>query len=144
MSEIQPQEEYPEIEYVVTVKKRSLVQRLGCFAVIVVWFMVMMIPFFFIVLAVNGEIRFGHSGDVPDKHEHPLLLISLVMEADYRGLSSTNSSVERPTYDDLCMETHVSYLLWEGEGEAATYCDCYTRDENDDWQFTETTTQNCE
>jgi hypothetical protein len=25
------------------------------------------------------------------------------------------------------MQTDVRYFLWEGEGENATYCDCYQR-----------------
>ncbi len=135
-------QEYPEIEYVVKVKRPSLARRLGCFAMIGVWLVVMMIPFMLILLAVQGEIRLGHSGDVPDKHEHPLLQINLVMEIDFRGLNITHSSVNRDG-DDLCIQTNVRYLLWEGEGDPATFCDCYTR-QGDDWQFAQTTMQACD
>lgn len=127
-----------EIEYVVVTKKRSPLRRIGCGLLLVVWFTVLMLPLFLFILAVNGEIRIGHSGDMPDKHEHPLLELSLVMEADFRGLRITNAAVaQRDGEDALCVQTNVRYLLWQGEGDPATFCDCYAR-AGENWELTET------
>ncbi|GAB4510512.1 MAG: hypothetical protein OHK0046_07510 [Anaerolineae bacterium] len=138
---------YTEIEYVVTevpAKRPSLLRRVGCGCLLVIWFTVLLLPLFLFILAADGEIRFGHSGDVPDKHEHPLFEVKLVSEIDFRGLSITNSTIERPDDTNLCVQTNVRYLLWQGEGEAATFCDCYTRETTEStWQLTGTNMAAC-
>lgn len=137
--------EVPEnIEYVVTVKKRTPLQRLGCGLMIVVWLLVMMLPMVMIVLAVEGEIIIAHTGDVPDKHEHPRLRVDLIMEIDYRGLQITNSTIARDGETNICIQTNVRYLLWQGEGDPARFCDCYMRPGAEaDWSLESTVTESC-
>lgn len=141
------EETYPEIEYVVgeVPRKRSLISRIGCGALLVVWFAILLLPLFFFVLAIQGDITIRHTGDVPDKLQHPRLQISLIMDADSRGLQFTRSAVNRYDETNLCMDTRVNYTLWEGQGAPARYCDCYTRDAPDaDWSFAETSQGGCE
>jgi len=133
--------DYPEIEYVVVEgppRRRAWYKRPGCLVGVVIWFIVMLLPLFLFILAIEGELTINHPGDVPNKFAHPMLQVKLIMEIDYRGLSITTSSVNREGDDDLCIENQTRYLLWQGEGEPATYCQCYSRDEaDDDWQRTE-------
>ena len=138
-------EAYPEIEYVVRVKeqKRGFLGRVGCGLALAVWFGVLLLPTFFIILAVQGDITLRHRGDVPDKHRHPLLEVKLLMEPESRGLQFTNSSIERDN-NELCIDTQVRYLLWQGEGDSARYCDCYTRASTDaDWSYVSTEINAC-
>jgi len=136
---------YEQVEYVVKVRKRSLLRRIGCFGLILVWLVIMLIPFGIFILAIEGDITISHSGDVPDKHQHPRLQVQLITEIDFRGLGITTSSVNQIDGKNLCIETNVRYLLWQGEGEPATYCDCYSRELTaSTWSFTETILAQCE
>lgn len=121
-----------EIEYVVHKKRRPLRARLAWVAFLLVWVVILFIPFAFFTLASRGQITISHSGDVPDKFEHPLLQVRLISEIDYRGLLVINSTVDRTDALNLCVQTQVRYLLWQGEGEPATYCDCYARAQSED------------
>lgn len=140
--------DYQEIEYVVkeaSRKKRTPLQRIGCVGLILLWLFVMMIPVFFFIMATEGDITIAHSNDVPDRHQHPRLQISLVSELDFRGFSITNSSLDRIDNVNLCIQTNVRYLLWQGEGDPASFCDCYTRPDADTaWQFEATTLGRCD
>lgn len=124
-------------------KRRNPIRRIIVGFGVVIWFGVLLIPLFFFILAANGEFTIGH-GNIPERDSHPRLKVDLISEIDYRGLGFTRS-VFLPT-DELnsCVETHISYFLWEGEGEPAVYCECYIRESTDnDWQFTETITSSC-
>lgn len=133
-----------EIEYIVRKKRRTPLARLSWLLFILVWVLILFMPFALLTLASRGQITISHSGDVPDKHEHPLLQARLISEIDYRGLVITRSTIDRIDTGNLCIQTHVSYLLWQGEGEAASFCDCYNREEGADaWSFVSSEIGSC-
>ncbi len=108
-------------------------KRLGMYAAVAGWVLVLMIPLFFVVLAIFGEFRFSKPGDVPDHH----LRLWMVMEIDERGIGMSNTSVKDREDDALQVQTRVRYFLWEGEGadEGTTYCTDYIRESADaPWQ----------
>lgn len=131
-------------EETVIVEKSRWYKRPGCLIGVTIWFFVMLIPLFFFILAVEGDITLRHRGDIPDKYEHPLFQISLIMEIDYRGFGLTSSAIHKTDNDNICIETNVRYILWQGEGEPATFCDCYTRTQDEPWSLTETTLTGCD
>lgn len=134
-----------QIEYVVKTKKRTPLQRVGCAVLIIIWFVIMLIPMALIILAIEGNITVHHGRSVPDRHEHPRLQIRLITELDYRGFQITNSTLDQDSEANLCIQTNVRYILWQGDGEDAQFCDCYSRENPDrDWQFTGTTSGRCE
>lgn len=138
--------EYPRIEYVARDGRQrpSLLRRAGCGVLLVIWFTVLLLPLLLFVLAVEGNITISHRGDVPDKIQHPRFQAFLLMEPEVRGLQFTRSSVKREGNRDLCIQVTVSYLLWEGEGIPAAYCDCYARESGDaDWQYVNTIQPTC-
>lgn len=142
-----PTQEYHQIEYVVQEhpKKRSLSRRVGCVLILVLWFLILLLPLGFFILAVDGQLTLSQRGDVPDKHQHPLFQINLITEVDYRGIQFTNSTIHRQDDLNVCVQTDVRYLLWQGEGESAQYCDCYMRTaQEDDWQYETTTPGQCD
>jgi hypothetical protein len=138
---------YPEIEYVVVEgapRQRAWYKRPGCLVGVVVWFIVMLLPLFLFVLAIQGDITINHRGDVPNKFAHPMLQVKLIMEMDYRGLSITTSSLNREDDTAICIQNQTRYMLWQGSGDPADYCQCYDRENaNDDWQRTEQTQDTC-
>lgn len=103
-------------------------RRLGCILLLVIWFMVLLLPCFMIVLATQQQITISQ-GSLPDQE----IRIWLVMEQNQRGLGISSTSTHPakgdnlPT-DSLCLQTNVNYLLWQGKGEASTYCECYAHD----------------
>ena len=69
----------------------------------------------------------------PEPNAHPRLLLELVSEVDYRGLQLTRSYSVDSSADNTCVQTDVSFYLWQSieEDLDSSYCDCYER-ENDD------------
>ena len=111
-------------------KRANPIVRLGCGALLAFWFILLLIPCALFYLAANGEIRFWHR-DIPQSHSHPLLLISLVSQADNRGLRIENSSAVDNGADEtsICIQTLVRFALWETneDSQDVSYCDCYRR-----------------
>jgi len=122
-------------------RKRSLPRRLGCWLLTVIWFLILLTPCGLFYLAANGEIRLQHS-QIPDPHAHPRLLISLISESADRGLRIERSAIQAADkVTQLCVETAVTFLLWESSGgnQNAQFCDCYLRaDEDSAWQIQST------
>ena len=121
------QQENPQEEVEVVVVRRSLGERLGRLGCVAVWFAAMMIPFALIILAARGEIIIP-TGDAPEQR----IRLWLIMEPYERGLGISRAAIVE--VDDLsCVQTDVSFLLWEGQAEdGVSYCECYTRS-GDDW-----------
>ncbi len=122
--------------------RRGKARRLGCALALLFWFAVLMMPCALFYLAARGEIRLEQR-QAPQPHAHPLLLIALVSEAEDRGLRIERSWIAGSQLDDnsLCVETAVSFLLWEASGgnQNVSFCDCYTRqDSGADWEFART------
>ena len=123
-------------------RKRGLARRLGCGLVLPLWFALLMTPCALFYLAANGEIRLEH-GDIPQPHAHPLLLVSLVSEAEDRGLRIETAWIaeRQSSGETLCVETAARFLLWEysGGNQNASWCDCYTRkDAEANWELVKT------
>lgn len=119
----------PTGETPLTKSRRSPLRRIGCGILVTLWFALLMTPCALFYLAANREIRFPHA-DIPQPHEHPRLLISLISEERNRGLR-IESATQLDSPDDLstCVETDVRFILWESEGgdQDVTFCDCYRR-----------------
>jgi hypothetical protein len=129
------------------VQKQNPIKRVGCSLLLVLWFTLLLSPCALFYLAANGEIRVWHA-DIPEAHAHPRLLIELVSEVDYRGLQFTRSfEVNSSELDDLsCVQTDVSYFLWESveDNQDVSYCDCYIKDDTESkWQLNETYAEPC-
>lgn len=127
--------------------KPNPIKRAGCGFLLVLWFTLLLTPCALFYLASNGEIRIWNGGDIPESYVHPRLLIELVSEVDYRGLQFTRS-FEVDTLDDnlLCLQTDVSYFLWESieDNQNTSYCDCYAKDDTESiWSLSATTADVC-
>jgi hypothetical protein len=119
--------------------------KIGCGLLVVLWFCVLTIPFVMFWLASGQSITIPRGG-IPEAEQHPRWQMSLIMDADNRGFQFTNTSIERNESTNLCVETHVNYLLWVSEEEqnAVAFCDCYERSDSEaDWVFVETLNTTC-
>lgn len=113
-------------------------RRLGCLLAFVIWLVVMLVPCFFITLAFQQQIVITQ-GSAPNQ----VLRVWLINEADHRGLGlSTASTHPDGTDAGLCVQTDVSFLLWVGQANPVTYCECYLRS-GDDFEFTGATDGSC-
>lgn len=101
-----------------------VIKRLGCIFALVIWFSILLLPCFFIVLATQQEIIVSQ-GRLPGQD----LRIWLIMEANQRGLAFSSTSTYPAqgveAQEGICLQTNVSYFLWQGTGENSAYCDCY-------------------
>jgi hypothetical protein len=126
-------------------RRRGCLGRLGCGALLVIWLFFVMLPTFLLILAIQGELGLWHGGDIPEPEAHPMILVRLLMDIDNQGFSVTTSSIVGQTETNACVQTHVRFLLWEGEGEDVSYCDCYERaSENTAWLYNASTPGLCE
>jgi len=127
--------------------KKSLPRRLGCWLLVAIWFAILLTPCGLFYLAANGEIRLEHS-QIPEPHAHPRLLISLISESADRGLRIERSTIASIVDGArLCVETAVTFLLWQSSGgnQNVQYCDCYLRADADSaWQLASTYSAACE
>ena len=119
--------------------------KLGCWMLVVLWFCLLTLPLIMFWLASGRSITVPRGG-IPASEQYPHFQLSLIMNTDNRGLQFTNTSVERNSPTNLCVETDVNYLLWAREEaqNAAVFCDCYERsDSGTDWVFVETLNTTC-
>lgn len=124
--------------------QRGCLGRLGCGAIFFIWLFFILLPTFLLILAFQGEIGFWHGGDMPEPEAHPMLLVRLVMDIENQGFSVTSSSVSEQTETAICVQTHVRFLLWEGDGDSVGYCDCYTRaSARTSWLYNTSTPGSC-
>ena len=126
-------------------KPTTLTGKIGCGALLVIWFGLLMLPFVMFWLAAGKNITIPR-GNVPEADQHPRWQVHLVMEKDNRGLQFLTTQVQRNNRNNVCVEAHVNYLLWERDDEtnAAVYCQCYERDDTESlWTFTGTLNTTC-
>jgi hypothetical protein len=128
MSQQQP----PQLITYVLPPKRSPLRRLGCTIAVIVWFIVLLTPCLCIVLASQGEIAI-RLGDVPGQS----FRLWLLNESRQRGVGISRPSTHTGEVENqVCLQTDVSFVLWAGSAEATTYCECYTRsDNNGGWEL---------
>ena len=90
-------------------------RRLTYFLILVLWLILISLPFFAFTLAARKQFEFGSRQEayvrifaIQEKHTEGLGI-------EYSRPSSTNPS---------CHQAGVRYFMWSGEGENATYCQC--------------------
>ncbi len=126
-------------EIAVEPPRRSPLRRAGCWIVIAIWFLILLIPCFLITLAVQQEIVIT-TGGAPGQH----VRLWLISEAEQRGFGLSTAAVTAKDDNDLCVQTDVRFLLWAGKGESSSYCDCYQRDNpSAEWTSVSTATGAC-
>lgn len=123
----------------------SRLGKLGCGCALVIWFTILSLPCALFWFASGNEIRIPHS-NAPDAYDHPLLEIGLIMTTENRGLKFKTSTIHSTGDNTVCVQTRLSYLLWETrEADPSTaYCDCYERASSESaWTSTGTTGTTC-
>ncbi len=112
---------------------------------VVLWFGILLLPCAMFMLAVNGTIRIPHLS-APQPETQPFFEINLLMSVEQRGLQFVRSVLQPSTDNRQCVETHVSYLMWQTDGtnDSAVFCDCFTRQgDGASWQRSESTLEAC-
>ena len=143
MLEDATQQESNPTPYENGVSPRRKRRGIGCWILIAMWFLLLLAPCAVFLLVVQGEITIWHS-NIPDPESHPRFQISLISEAEYRGLMVTSSSINPPNGEQLCLQTDVRFILWEGDADSSRYCDCYIQSATSEgWQFSGSTTGEC-
>jgi hypothetical protein len=106
---------------------------------LVLWFLVLMIPCFCAVLAINQEFVIP-TGSLPDQH----VRIWLIMEAQSRGIGISSGSVASQEDLRVCVTTSNSFVMWAGRGEAVSFCECFERDaQSDPWSLASVDSMAC-
>ena len=104
-------------------RRRSPLRRAGCIILVLFWFLVLLLPCFLIVLAVQQEIVIS-TGSAPGQQTR----LWLISEAEERGLAVSTTSTRQTNDNAVCVETDVHFYLWTGKSDPTSYCDCYQRE----------------
>lgn len=121
-----------------TAKPRSLLRRIGCSFGLIFWILLLLTPCFCLVLASQGEISI-RLGDVPGQS----FRIWLVNEARERGIAVAWPTLHSISQEgNLCLQIDVKFVLWMGQGNETSYCDCYAQLDNQ-WSLTSTLSGIC-
>jgi len=95
--------------------KQKWLRRFFYLVIVIIWLAVAAFPFLAFGIASQGELRFGNQSERQ-------LRLFLVQEDAAQGIGV---EWRRPYPNQpACTRTSVSYLLWEGEGQNTTYCQC--------------------
>ncbi len=121
-------------------RRRSPLRRIGCAAGLILWALVMITPCGLFLLITQQQIVIP-LGTAPDQ----VLRIWLVSEPRERGLGVSWASLHAGQSDQsVCVQTNIRFLLWAGQGEGTTYCDCFQRMSDDDpWASYSSQTGSC-
>ncbi len=115
------QETQPEVQSELPPRKPpSLLRRAGCLILFICWFTFILSPCILLTLARDGEISIAQ-GELPGQQ----IRIWLVMEIDQRGVGISTTS-QHESNGAQCVQTDVRFVFWQGEGEAVSYCECYS------------------
>ncbi len=109
--------------------RRSRLGRWGCRFAVVLWFIILLTPCFCLAFASQGEFSL-RLGDLPGQS----LRVWLLSESRQRGFGISRPSVVAGSVaGQMCLQTDVSFLLWEGKEDATTYCECFAQSANSTW-----------
>lgn len=112
----------PENAAVVPRRRPHVFRRAGCLVGLVVWFVILLTPCAFFLLATQEQITIT-LGAVPEQ----ALRIWLINEVKERGVGISWASVTAENETGLCVQTDTRFILWMGKADDATFCACYTR-----------------
>lgn len=121
--------------------RKPLLKRMGCALILVLWFVLLLMPCFFIFMATQGELAI-QLGDIPGQS----FRIWLINETRERGFAISQPSVVSTSSDNLatCMRMDVSFLLWQGEGKPTTFCECFERlSSSEQWTVKDNSASQC-
>lgn len=128
MSELEPQTNaaLSDEAAVEAPRRRNPLRRVGCVVLLVFWFGLLLLPCFLLVLATQQEITISQ-GELPGQE----IRIRLISDIEQRGIGFWTTSTTTGAEGDICLITNVRYILWEGQGDPAAYCQCFTRNAED-------------
>lgn len=128
----------PPIKPVLTFPDNPI-KRVGCILALIVWFLLLLLPCGLFTLATQGEISVSQ-GSLPGQQ----MRLWLIMEVDERGLGVSSTAARQDDANNACLQTSVSYLLWQGQSDPLVYCECFARDSADAaWTLVSTQTDAC-
>lgn len=90
-------------------------RRLLYLMLLALWLTVMLFPCMAFSLAMNQQVQVGQS-------ERSHARVFLLQEAEKEGVGVV---WKRPFLSQSgCYKTSVNYLMWRGDGENVSYCEC--------------------
>ena len=90
-------------------------RRLLYLLIVLIWLLIMLFPLLAFTLATTGEMNWGQEGERQVR-------LFLLQEKDTEGVGL---QVSRPQTDNpSCVNTRVSYFLWQGTGQNSHHCAC--------------------
>lgn len=95
-------------------------RQVGCVLGALLWFLLLLLPCSAVVLIVQRDVAIP-LGALPGQSAR----IWLVDEARTRGVAISLPNVQNVDEDLTCLQTDSQFLLWMGQGEPVSYCECF-------------------
>jgi hypothetical protein len=97
------------------VRLSTPLRRLLYLALVILWLLIMALPFVAFTLAARGQILLGDQAEA-----HTRLFLLNDEDKQGVGLEWVRSAGD----ESHCWSGRVLYFLWQGEGQNATFCQC--------------------
>lgn len=94
---------------------KNWLRRLTYLLIIIVWLIIMAFPITAFAVSMRGQLQFGQDN-------RPHLRLFMVQEEDANGIGI--EWAKRPFRHRNCLQTTLQYIMWEGQSEPATFCQC--------------------
>jgi hypothetical protein len=97
-------------------------RRLFALLLLFVWLLIMLFPVVAVLLATQNQIEVGR-----EQGRH--LRLFLLQEREQQGIGiEWSRPAAPPAVDTRCRQTRLIYLMWVGEGDNVSYCQCFDGD----------------
>lgn len=90
-------------------------RRLAYLVVLLLWLLLISLPFFAFTLSARKQFELGNPADT-------YLRIFVLQEKESEGIGVELGRPYGPA--PACRQTDVRYFMWTGMGENTTYCQC--------------------
>lgn len=101
---------------------KTWMKRFGCLLFILFWLFFISLPGIAFVLAAEQQIQIGQD---PQNHWR----VFLIQEAHAEGLGS--EWIRPASAQPYCTQTKVNYLMWLGDSENVSFCQCFDAQTNE-------------
>jgi hypothetical protein len=95
-----------------------VLRRFAYALIVIVWLVLMALPFLAFILAVRGELMIGDD-------QTSNIRIFMLTEDEAKGIGFQRVK-KANVQDESCYQTSITYLLWEGQDSDlnVSYCTC--------------------
>ena len=96
-------------------------RRLAFVLLLFAWAVIMAFPVVAVLLATQNQLQIG-------EEQGRRVRLFLLQEPEQEGIGFEWARPAEREGEAQCLQTSISYLMWVGEGQNVTFCQCFAGD----------------